>query len=122
MSRPLTAPEAESGVIGALMIKPDLCETIGAFLGREHFADQDLGALYGLCLIAKAKEMVPDAVTLSELCPFLPSGAETLQSAVRISMNVTSAANGEVYARIVIERHKARQLQEVASQIHELAN
>lgn len=122
MTRPLTAPEAESGVIGALMIKPDLCETIGAFLGREHFADQDLGALYGLCLIAKAKEMVPDAVTLSELCPFLPSGNDTLQAAARVQMSVTSAANCEVYARIVIERYKARQLQDVAGKIHELAN
>lgn len=122
MSRPLTAPEAESGVIGALMIKPELCEIVGAYLDRAHFADQDMGALYGLCLIAKAKQMVPDAVTLSELCPFLPSGKDTLQAAAWVQMNATSAANCEVYARIVIERHKARQLQAVAGQIHELAN
>lgn len=122
MSRPLTAPEAESGVIGALMIKPELCEIVGAYLDRDHFADQDMGALYGLCLIAKAKQMVPDAVTLSELCPFLPSGNDTLQAAARVQMSVTSAANCEVYARIVIERYKARQLQDVAGKIHELAN
>ena len=122
MTRPLTAPEAEAGVVGGLMINSDLCEVIGAYLDRTHFADEDLGALYGLCLVAKAKEMKPDAVTLSELCAFLPSGADTLQIAVRIGMNVTSAANAEVYARIIIERHKARQLQDVAGKIHELAN
>lgn len=121
-NRPLTAPEAEAGVIGGLMINPELCEAVGAYLDRAHFADDDLGAMYSMCLIAKSKEMKPDAVTLSELCPFLPSGADTLQASVRISMNVTSAANAEVYARIIIERHKARQLQDVAGKIHELAN
>lgn len=32
--RPLVAMEAEQGVLGALMKKPELCEVVGAFLSR----------------------------------------------------------------------------------------
>jgi len=120
--RPLTAPEAEAGVVGALMLNPEMCEKVGAFLDRIHFADPDIGAMYGLCLMARSKGMVPDAVTLSELLSTLPSGSDTLSLAAQIQMGVTSSANGEVYARIVVERYKARQLRDVAQQIHELAN
>lgn len=119
--RPFEAPEAERGVVGALMLKPELCETIGAYLDATHFADPDLGALYRLALMARAKQMTPDPITLDELSPFLPTGAPTMATAGQIAMAVSSAANAEAYARIVIERHKARQMLSVSQAIADLA-
>jgi len=121
-NRPLSAPEAEAGVIGGLMRKPALCETVGAFLDCSHFSDPDMAALYQMVLAAKSKGMHPDAVTLDEMCSFLPSGEQTMAVAGRIQFTTTSAANVEVYARIIMERCKARQLVDIAAQIHELAN
>ncbi len=120
--RPLTAPEAEQGVIGALMINPDLSETVGAFLDPQHFADEDMRALYQLALMACSKGQKPDAITLDELSSELPSGAPTMRTAGQIQISVTSAANAETYARILVERAKARQMTEIARQIHEMAH
>jgi replicative DNA helicase len=120
--RPLSAPEAETGVLGGLMRKPVLCETVGAYLDASHFGDPDLAALYQMVLAAKSKGMHPDAVTLNEICGFLPSGQGTMALAGQIQFGTVSSANVEVYARIIMERYKARKMVEVAAQIHELAN
>ena len=121
-SRPLAAPEAEAGVVGALMIKPLLAEKIGSFLDAAHFSDPDIAALYQLSLMACSKDQKPDAITLDELCPWLPSGAPTMATAAQIQIATPSAANAEVYARIVVERYKARSMVEVAQRITEMAN
>jgi replicative DNA helicase len=120
--RPLTAVEAEQGVIGGLMRNPELSEKVGAFLDASHFSDQDLSALYQLTLMACSKEQKPDAITLDEICPTLPSGQQTMRAAAQIQISVTSSANTEVYARIIVERYKARQMIEVANKIMEMAN
>lgn len=119
--RPFEVPEAERGVVGAMMIKPELCEVVGAYLDPTHFADADLAALYRLCLMAKAKQLAPDPITLDEFSSFLPSGAPTMATAGAIQMETSSAANAEAYARIVIERHKARQMMSVSQAIADLA-
>lgn len=121
IERPFEAPEAERGVVGGLFIKPEMVETIGSYLDASHFADQDIGGLYRLCLMARSKGMEPDAITLAEICSFLPSGEPTLATAGRIQMQVPSAANIEQYANIIIERHKARQMRDAAQRIAELA-
>ena len=121
MSRELYSQEAEQGVIGALMLKPDLCEDIGAMLPGSCFADIDLACLYGLALQCHSKGVKPDCITLSELSPNLPSGEPTIYIAGVIQQNVKSAANALTYARIVVERHQARQLHAIGEQITELA-
>lgn len=121
MTRPLVAIEAEHGVLGALMNKPELCEKVGAFLDAVHFSDPDNSALYQLILAAKSRGIAPDAVALDDLNNSLPSGSPTIAVAGHIQNNTFSAANAEVYARIVIERYKARQLQAAAAKIADLA-
>lgn len=121
MNRELYVPEAEQGVIGAMFITPELCEPIGALLPGSCFADLDLACLYSLCLQCHAKGIKPDCITLSELCPVLPSGEQTIYVAGVIQQNVTSAANALTYARIVVERHQARQLHAIGEQVSELA-
>lgn len=121
MSRELYSQEAEQGVIGALMLKPELCEDVGAILPGSCFADLDLACLYGLALQCHSKGVKPDCITLSELAPSLPSGEATIYVAGMIQKNVSSAANALTYARIVAERHQARQLHAIGQQITELA-
>lgn len=121
MERDLVSIEAEQGVLGALMHKPDLCESIGAFLDSSDFSDDDHGVLYALILASKSKGHKPDSITLSDIRSELPSGELTIVYASEIMRNVPSAANGAQYATIVKERAYARQLYAVGEQIKELA-
>ena len=119
--RPLVSMEAEHGVLGALMKKPELCEEIGAFLGMQDFSEADNGSLYLLILACHSKKVMPDPLSLAELKAELPSGAPTMIYAGEIWDKVASAANGAHYARIVVERAKARTLYEAGLRLMELA-
>lgn len=119
--RELTSMEAEHGVLGALMIKPDLCEVIGSYLAVSDFSSEDNQALYTLALGCHSKKIRPDAISLADIRPELPSGEMTMIYAAEIARNISSAANGENYARIVIERARARRLFQVGLEIQELA-
>ncbi len=119
--RPLIALEAEHGVLGALMHDPELCESVGSFLAPTDFSSEDHAALYTMILGAHSKKMRPDSITLSEIRDELPSGELTIVYASEIMRNVPSAANGPHYARIVLERSRARKLYEVGQALMELA-
>lgn len=119
--RPLIALEAEHGVLGALMHKPELCETVGAFLSPMDFSNADHSTLYTLILGCHSKKVRPDSITLSELRSELPSGELTIVYASELMSNVPSAANGVAYARIVTERSRARKLHETGMALMELA-
>jgi replicative DNA helicase len=121
VERELYSQEAEHGVLGALMIKPDLCEEIGAFLGPQDFAYEDNSTLYSMILGCHSKRISPDPVTLMDIRQDLPSGEMTIIYAADIMRNVPSAANAIPYARIVLERSTARKLQALAMQISEIA-
>lgn len=120
-NRDLVSDEAEHGVIGALMKKPELCETIGAFLGAQDFYHGDNGALYTMILALHSKKVLPDPVTLGDVRAELPSGDMTMVYAGEIWRNIASAANGVKYAKIVLERSRARALFEAGRAIMELA-
>lgn len=119
--RPLYSDEAEQGVIGSILINPELCETIGAFLSVAHFNDADLGFLYGLALQCHSKGLKPDIITLSEQSERLPSGESTMYVAGTIQSGVKSTANAMTYAKIVSDRYQARRLYAAGQEIIELA-
>lgn len=119
--RPLIAMEAEHGVLGALMHQPEQCEEIGAFLAPTDFSQEDHGALYGMILGCHSKKVRPDAITLSEVRSELPTGELTIVYAAEIMRNVPSASNGKHYAKILVERAKARRLYAVGERLMELA-
>lgn len=120
-SRPLISDEAETGVLGALMHEPELCETVGAFLAPTDFAYDDHQALYAMILAANSKKQRPDSITLSEIRSELPSGEMTIVYASDIMRGCPSAANAVPYAKIVVERARARKLYEVGQQIMAMA-
>lgn len=113
--------EAELGVIGALMLQPDLCEKIGCFLDTSHFHSDDNASMYSAILLCHSRNQRPDWITLSEVMPELPSGNQTLIYAGDVMRNTPSAANGITYARVVLERFHARKLYQAGERIMELA-
>lgn len=119
--RDLVSTEAEHGVLGALMIRPDLCEEIGAFLSAADFSDDDTAMMYTLILSTHSKGIRPDPITLSEMLEVMPSGDQTIIMAATISRNIPSAANAIPYAKIVVERSVARRLYVTGQRIMELA-
>lgn len=119
--RPLIAMEAEHGVLGALMKRPDLCETVGAFLSMDDFSEPDNGALYMLVLACHSKKITPDPLSLAEIRPELPSGQPTMVYAGEIWQRVASEANGVHYGRIVLERSRARKLYQAGMELMEIA-
>lgn len=119
--RDMYAPEAEHGVLGALMHKPELCEQIGAYLSATHFGDADAAMLYNLILSTHARGVRPDSVTLADVCHTLPSGEPTIVVASNIMHNVQSVANAMSYAKTVYERAQARRLYQVGVEITQLA-
>lgn len=121
IERELISIEAEHGVLGALMHKPDLCEEVGAFLAPTDFSNEDHATLYAMILGCHSKKNKPDSITLSDIRSELPSGEMTIVYASEIMRNVPSAANGSNYARIVVERSRARKLYAVGLQMMEIA-
>lgn len=119
--RELRSVDAEYGVLGALMLKPELCEEVGAMLSSTHFGDDDCALAYNLILSVHAKGLVPDSITLSEHCDRLPSGEKTIVWATELMRGAISAANGVEFARVVVERYTARRLFAAGSAICELA-
>ncbi|MBD1601957.1 DnaB-like helicase C-terminal domain-containing protein [Pseudomonas typographi] len=119
--RPLIAEDAEQSLLGALMRTPDLCEVIGAKLAVQDFYFEDHQALYALILGCHSKGVVPDAVSLADVKPELPSGAMTLVYAAEIAMNVVSSANARHFAKIVMDRAKARRLHDLGDKLMAMA-
>ena len=119
--REFYSEEAEGGLIGALMRKPELCEEIGATLSAADFYNEDLSALYTMVLAAHSKGEKPDVVSLADIAPTLPSGESTIYLAGMIAKEIVSAANAATYARVIAERSSARKLFVVAQKIKELS-
>ena len=120
--RPLVAMEAEFGVVGALFLKPELIETIGATLSPADFFDQDVAEIYTLILAARSAGRPADPVSIADIRHELSSGELTLIRASEISLGVPSAANGLEYARIVAERSKARKIANIGQAIIDMAS
>lgn len=120
--RPLVAMEAEYGVVGAMFIKPELIETIGAMVSLTDFYDQDVAEIYTLILAARSAGRPSDPVSIADIRYELSSGALTMIKAGEIYHGVPSAANGLEYARIVVERSKARKIAEIGQSIIDMAS
>ncbi|MDF5919708.1 hypothetical protein P4133_09405 [Pseudomonas aeruginosa] len=77
--------------------------------------------IYSLILACHSKAIVPDPLSLAEARSELPSGAFTLAYANDLWREVASTASAENFARIVVERAKARELYEAGERIMNIA-
>lgn len=120
--RPMVAMEAEYGVVGSLFIKPELIESIGAMVSPTDFYDQDVAEIYTMILAARSAGRPADPVSIADIRHELSSGELTMIRASEIYNGVPSAANGLEYARIVVERSKARKIAEIGQSIIDMAS
>lgn len=122
MSRELFSDEAEFGVLGAILLKPDLFDEISSRVAVADFHDLESAALYQVMIDCHAAGVPIDVVTLSDHRQNLPSGKPTIVHAGEVAMSVPSAANWKAYARIVRERAVLRQIVDAAYVINDTAN
>lgn len=122
MSRELFSDEAEFGVLGAILLKPDLFDEISSKVAVADFHDLESAALYQVMIDCHAAGIPIDVVTLSDRRQNLPGGKPTIVHAVEVAQNVPSAANWKAYARIVRERAVLRQVVDAAYVISDTAN
>lgn len=106
--RELYLPEAEHGVLGAIMLasldgNQALVDDIVGQVTSVDFYHLDNAALFDAISDCLAQGMPVDPVTVSAVQRLLPSGEPTLVYAATISDNVPSTANAMVYARHVKE-------------------
>lgn len=122
MSRELFSDEAEFGLLGAILLKPDLFDEISSKVAVADFHDMESAALYQVMIDCHAAGIPIDVVTLSDHRQRLPSGKPTIAHAGEVAMNVPSAANWKAYARVVRERAVLRRVVDAAFVISETAN
>lgn len=122
MSRELFSDEAEFGVLGAILLKPELTDEIFNKVAVADFHDLESAALYQVMMDCHAAGVPVDVVTLSDRRQNLPSGKPTIVHAGEVAMKVPSAANWKAYARIVRERAVLRQIVDAAYVINDTAN
>lgn len=121
MSRELFSNEAEFGVLGAILLKPDLFDEISSRVAVADFHDLESAALYQVMIDCHAAGVPIDVVTLSDRRQNLPSGKPTIVHAGEVAMSVPSAANWKAYARVVRERAVLRQVVQAADVIRDQA-
>lgn len=121
MSRELFSDEAEFGVLGAIMLAPNLFDEITSKVQVSDFHDLESAALYQAIIDCHAAGDPIDPVTVGLFRPNLPSGDSMLEYAAHIAANVPSAANWKTYARHVRERAVLRQVVQAAGVIREQA-
>lgn len=121
MSRELYSVEAEWGVLGAMMLDPNLFDAISGKVVAADFYEIENAALYQAILDCHAAGEPIDPVTVGVFRPELPSGDSTIAYAGQVASSTYSTANWEAYAKTVRERAVLRRLVEAANAVTDMA-
>lgn len=113
------APEAEAGVIGAILLNNDAFDNVADIITAASFHDEAAGkvftAIAGLVLAGKHA----DLITVLEAL-----GAESgvgMLDLTRYSHAASSARHARLYAEMVAEKHLSRRLLAAADEVRETA-
>jgi replicative DNA helicase len=117
---PPQAPDLEEAVLGALMLEKNALNAVVEFLKPEHFYDDRHKEIYSAIIeLFKATEPVDMRTVVNQLRKSakieLVGGAYYI---AELTAKVSSAANIEYHARVIIEMAIKRELIQIASQIH----
>jgi len=117
---PPQAPDLEEAVLGALMLEKNALTSVIEFLRPEHFYAEAHKLIYEAIIdLFKNSEPVDMRTVVAQLRKNgkldLVDGAYKI---AELTSKVSSAANIEYHARIIIEMAIKRSLIEIASQIH----
>lgn len=113
--------EAEHGVLAAMLIQPQLIDTLTEELTAAAFAWDENAELFQLIQDQHNEGEPVDVITLSARQPYLGE-VRTMAYAGEIQANSVGIANAREYARIVRERFVSRQIADLAARIHDLAH
>lgn len=117
---PPQAPDLEEAVLGALMLEKNALTAVIEFLRPEHFYSEAHKLIYEAIIdLFKNSEPVDMRTVVAQLRK--NGKLELVEGAYKIAeltSKVSSAANIEYHARIIIEMAIKRSLIEIASQIH----
>lgn len=119
--RELHALEAEHGVLGAMMQRPDLIDTLSDDLTAEAFYFVENAEVYRAIMAVKSEGKGVDFLTVAEQLGELPNGQAPLAYCCEIVKNTPSVANAATYAQIVRERAVDRSLWACGNEILDLA-
>lgn len=124
MNRPLPSnPEAESALLGAILINNDAFARVAPFLEAEHFFEPVHGRIYAFMASLIQQGRVASPVTMKTFLPAdMAIGDFTpLEYLAHLCADATTIANAEDYGRVVRDMAAKRALIEVAEDVLNLA-
>lgn len=113
--------EAEHGLLGAMMKRPELIETLSDDLSAESFYFPENAEVYRGIMAVRALRQSVDFLTVGEHIGVLPNGVRGLGYCAEIVDNTPSVANASTYAAIVRERAIDRALYDLGSNAMDIA-
>ncbi|WP_443190933.1 replicative DNA helicase [Pseudomonas indica] len=113
--------EAEHGVLGAMMQRPELIDVLAADLRHTDFHFAENAVVFRGILGLQATNSPVDFLTVADAIGVLPSGESALAYCAEIVKNTPSVANAGAYAEIVRERAVDRALMLCGDRIVEIA-
>jgi len=114
--------EAEQGLLGAMLIKPELIDILSADVQVSDFYFDYNRDVYRAILALRSRNASVDILTVADQIGTWGTEASPLAYCADLDRNTPSAANAKEYARIVLERSIDRAMIEVARTIHESAH
>lgn len=121
MTREPYSQEAEQGVLGAMLIRPELIDILAGELKPDDFFFAYNRAAFQAIMQLQAANQAVDFLTVAECMGELPNGESALAYCADLHRNTPSAANAKEYARIVLERSTDRALMAAAEAVQLIA-
>lgn len=113
--------EAEQGLIGAMLLKPELIGILSAELKASDFFFAYNRELFAGIIALNYRNAGVDVLTLANEVGALANGDSALGYASEIYRNTPSAANAKAYAAIIVSRSVDRALLAASGTIGEIA-
>ncbi|VVO78597.1 Replicative DNA helicase [Pseudomonas fluorescens] len=113
--------EAEHGLLGAMMQRPDLIDTLSEDLSAEAFYFPANADVYRSIMAIRSAGQAVDFLTVGNHVGSMDDGSPAFAYCAEIVKNTPSIANARTYAQIVRERAIDRALYELGSQAMEIS-
>lgn len=113
--------EAEHGLLGAMMQRPDLIDTLCEDLSAEAFYFPANADVYRSIMAIRSAGQAVDFLTVGNHVGSMDDGSPAFAYCAEIVKNTPSIANARTYAQIVRERAIDRALYDLGSQAMEIS-
>lgn len=114
--------EAEHGLLGAMLQRPELIDTLSDDLSAESFYFAENADVYRGIMAVRSAGQAVDFLSVGNHIGSLLDGSPAFAYCAEIVKNTPSAANAATYAAIVRERAVNRALYDLGSQAMEIAH